>query len=219
MIRYLLYIGMILGLPFVYWIILEWQKPYFELEKNKNRKILSSVPEYLGILISEAALLKLILLHNKGLMEDIVFALLYVVLIAMTILCITDLWEKIVPNKILIVLILSGFLAVGTSLIRNAESVVRLIPSMILGFLFCFLTFGVAYMISKGSLGSGDVKLALILGILLTGEYVVGTVFYGCLVGAIYSIVQLCRKKLTRNDELPFVPFLYVGLIITYLVG
>ena len=70
-----------------------------------------------------------------------------------------------------------------------------------------------------GCLGAGDVKLALVMGLYLTGEYVVGAVFYGCIASAAYSLVQLARKKLSRKDTIPFVPFLYLGLIIRYLVG
>ena len=68
-------------------------------------------------------------------------------------------------------------------------------------------------------MGAGDVKLALVMGLYLTGEYVVGAVFYGCIASAAYSLVQLARKKLSRKDTIPFVPFLYLGLIIRYLVG
>ena len=93
------------------------------------------------------------------------------------------------------------------------------LASMIIGFIFCVVSFGLSYILSRGSLGSGDVKLAVLLGIFLTGEYVVGTIFYGCIMSALFSIVQLYRKKLTRKDAIPFVPFLYIGLIITYLVG
>ena len=41
----------------------------------------------------------------------------------------------------------------------------------------------------------------------------------GCIASAAYSLVQLARKKLSRKDTIPFVPFLYLGLIIRYLVG
>ena len=68
-------------------------------------------------------------------------------------------------------------------------------------------------------MGAGDVKLSLLMGLYLSVEYVVGAIVYGCLVGAVYSIVQLLRKKLSRKDMIPFVPFLYAGLIIRYLIG
>ena len=63
-----------------------------------------------------------------------------------------------------------------------------------------------------------DVKLSLIMGIYLTGRDIPGAVFYGCLIAAGYSIIQLIRKKITRKDRLPFVPFLYMGVVVRYLL-
>lgn len=216
---YLLYAVMLSGLPVFYWLVLEWQKPYFELENNKNKTLLKSIPEWLVLLSGEVVLLKRIYQYHNGLISSLMLILLYLVLVMMTTVCVTDLWEKIVPNRILLLTMLLGFLLIGGFCLKTPETVMAMLPSMILGFFFCFLTFGGAYLIGKGGLGSGDVKLSFVLGILLTGEFVVGVVFWGCLVGAVYAIVQLCRKKLTRKDELPFVPFLYIGLMITYLAG
>lgn len=81
------------------------------------------------------------------------------------------------------------------------------------------ISFGLGYLLSHKNMGAGDVKLVLVMGLYLTGEYVVGAVLYGCIVGAIFSAVQLARKKLSRKDAIPFVPFLYIGLIIRYLIG
>ena len=93
------------------------------------------------------------------------------------------------------------------------------LPSVVLGVVFCALCFGIGYLLSKRTMGAGDVKLSLLMGLYLTGEYVVGAIVYGCLVGAIYSLIQLARKKVTRKDAIPFVPFLYAGLIIRYFIG
>ena len=99
------------------------------------------------------------------------------------------------------------------------EPVIRLLPSVLLGVVFCMLSFGIVFMLGRGSMGAGDMKLSLVMGLLLTGEYVVGAVLYGCLAAAVFSIVQMLRKKLTRRDRIPFVPFLYVGLVLRYLAG
>lgn len=217
--EYVILIAMMLGLPGVYWILMQWQKPHFEEEKNQNRKFLKSLPEGIVVVVSELALIMIWDDYTKTEISGIMFVLLYTVLVVMTVLCMTDFWEKIVPNRILGIMILTCFIEVGLQALWNVSQVLRLVPSMIIGLSFCVISFGLSYMISYGSLGSGDVKLAILLGIFLTSEYVVGTIFYGCVISALYSIVQLCRKKLTRKDVLPFVPFLYIGLIITYLVG
>lgn len=150
---------------------------------------------------------------------DLRFTLLYVILAGTTVLCITDLWEYRVPNKILLILILLFPMILGLHSLGDMDAVIRILPSVILGFLFCMLSFGLGYWISHGSMGAGDVKLSLVMGLYLTGEYVVGAVVYGCLASALYSLIQLARKKVTRKDAIPFVPFLYLGLVIRYLIG
>ncbi len=212
-------IAMILGIPLLYFLILQWYKEDFDQEKNKTRKLLRSWQEIVVMLLAEVALVKTWFDYIHGKENDLMFALLYTVLIVMTILCMADYWERIVPNKILLILILVGLIEFAVQGIRDIHSLLNIIPAVILGFLFSAITFGIAYIVSKGSLGAGDVKLAILLGIFLTGEYVVGTVFYGSLLSAGFSIVQMLRKKLKRKDEIPFVPFLYMGLIIIYLVG
>ena len=80
-----------------------------------------------------------------------------------------------------------------------------------------FLAFYPFYLL--GALGAGDVKLAVIMGMYLTGDYVVGAVFYGCILSAVFSILMLARGKMTRKDSIPFVPFRYVGVVIRYFIG
>jgi len=216
------YIGLVLFvvvLPMVYTVILQWYKVRFEEETNRNRKLLRSPWEWMVLALSEAALIRIWFLFRAEELSNVMFFLMYMVLLFLTVFCMTDLWEKVVPNRILLLMILVGFCILAFFAIKETATVVYLIPSMVLGVLFCVLTFGVTYIVSKGSLGSGDVKLAILLGIFLTSEYVVGTIFYGCVISALFSIVQLIRKKVTRKDELPFVPFMYIGLIITYFMG
>lgn len=217
-IAYIILFITIIALPLLYWGTLQWYKSDFEEEKNRNRKPLRSIPEIIVVVVSEIALFNIWYEYATGLIPEITFALLYTVLVVMTVLCMTDFWEKVVPNRILIMLLLIGVIEIGIQGVADMNVVISMIPSVILGVLFCVLSFGITYIVSRGSMGSGDVKLALLLGIFLTGQYVVGTVFYGCLASALYSIVQMTRKKITRKDLLPFVPFLYIGLIITYLV-
>lgn len=217
--EYLILIAMAVGIPLLYFGILQWYKMDFEQEQNQNRILLRTIPELLVVLVSEAAMVKIWYDYRSESLSGILFVLLYTVLIFMSILCMTDYWETIVPNRILVLMLLICLLEIGIWGAREPEQFLKLLPTIILGLLFCMISFGVGYLLSRGSMGSGDVKLAILLGIFLTSEYVVGTVFYGCVISALFSIVQLSRKKLTRKDQIPFVPFLYMGLIVTYFMG
>ncbi len=216
---YITLLACMLGLPLLYVGILRWYKPCFEELQNQRRKLMTTLPEYIVIILSEVALVRIWYVLGKATVTNTIFMLLYIILVALTVLCMTDLWEKIVPNKILLLLIPIFIIVIGIHGVRDANKLITEIPGIVLGLLFCAMTFGLGYLLSKGSMGAGDVKLALIMGLYMTGEYVVGAIVYGCLASAAYSMVQLLRKRLGRKDEIPFVPFLYLGLIIRYFVG
>ena len=206
-------------LPVLYSALILWYRPYFEKEENQRRRPMASMREKAVIILSEAALLRLwYALGMKG-FDDLRFTLLYLMLAGMTTFCMTDIWEQIVPNKLLLIFLFAFVIVLGAQGLRDLEGLTDMLPSILLGVIFCGLCFGIGYLLSRRTMGAGDVKLSLLMGLYLTGEYVVGAVVYGCIVGAVYSVIQLSRKKLTRKDMIPFVPFLYIGLIIRYLIG
>lgn len=192
---------------------------FFQKEENRGRIPLRTAPELIAMLLAELALVRIWWTLGKCSILEVRFQLLFVMLTGMTFFCMTDYWEQIVPNRMLLAMLLLFLLILGWQAIRDMESILWLLASVVLGLLFSMISFGLGYLLSHGSMGAGDVKLAMVMGLYLTGEYVVGAVFYGCIAGAIFSIVQLVRKKLSRKDVIPFVPFLFLGLIIRYLAG
>ncbi len=216
--QYLLLAAGVLGIPLVYAGAMAWYSPAFEKEENRNRKRFRSPEEILIFLSAEAALV-CVWRREAAQGEVLLYLLLLVMLAAMTFFCAADLWEHVVPNPMLLLLVPVFVLLTGMTAIRDMEAFLRLLPSIFFGEIFCAVSFGLAYLLSRGSMGAGDVKLALVMGLYLTGEYVSGAVLYGCLAAALFSLVQLARKKLGRRDKIPFVPFLYIGLIIRYIAG
>lgn len=218
MASYVSIVSGILLLPVFYVLFLLWYRADFERPENQRRSPLHSSVEKMVVLVSEAALIRFWFALDKTGFYNLNFTLFYIILVGMTVFCMTDLWEHVVPNKILLILLLLFLIAAGIQALRDVDGLTELFPSMVLGVLFCALCFGLGYLFSRKSMGAGDVKLSLVMGLFLTGEYVVGAVLYGCLVSAGYSVVQMLRKKLSRKDVIPFVPFLYIGLVIRCFV-
>ena len=136
------YIGLallIIALPLLYFVIMQWYKVRFEEEKNKNRKLLRSPWELAVLFFSEGALIRIWTLYRADQLTSVLFYLLYVVLVFMTVFCITDLWERVVPNRILLLLILFGFCVIALFAIKETDTVIHLLPSMVLGVLFCII--------------------------------------------------------------------------------
>lgn len=210
--------GMFL-MPCIYWGTMMLYRTSFQEEENRNRKPFHSIQEIIVMLAAETALIRIWWSLGNCTATDMTFELLFIMLTAMTFFCMTDYWEKVVPNRMLLILLCLFIIILGLQGISNTEALFKALPSIILGLIFCAISFGLGYLLSHGNMGAGDVKLVLVMGLFLTGEYVVGAILYGCIVSALYSIIQLARKKLSRKDQIPFVPFLYIGVIIRYLIG
>lgn len=146
------------------------------------------------------------------------YILTMVLLCGMAALTVSDVKQKLIPNKLIIVFLLIWVMIVGITMILNIEQGLALLFRSLGGGLAGGLIFLLCYIISRGQLGAGDVKLAFVMGLYLTGERIIGGIFYGTLLCCIYSIVQLCRKKLTLKDGVPLVPFLYMGSITTLFI-
>lgn len=206
-------------LPIVYLGVLYYYRECFTQECNKKRRFLRSMPEIIVLVVSEAAVLRIWYSYTSGKLSGLMLLMLIIMLYGMTILCMTDYWEKVVPNRILLLWMMIWILVMGSYGVRDLNAMMRHMFGVILGLVFCMLSFGFCYLISKGNMGAGDVKLAVIMGMYLTGDYVVGAVFYGCILSAVFSILMLARGKMTRKDSIPFVPFLYIGVVIRYFIG
>lgn len=89
-----------------------------------------------------------------------------------------------------------------------------------LGMALFYLVLAVVY---PSGMGFGDVKLALSLGTALGWMGWVAAVYgtaLGFLVAAVYSLVMLAFRRITRKDSIPHGPFMLVGaLLIPVLLG
>ena len=92
--------------------------------------------------------------------------------------------------------------------------------SLLLGFLAPVLFFGTLFLSSGGRwLGGGDVRIGAIMGFVLGWPIVIIGLFWGYLLGSIYSAIGLITKKLTRKSPIPFGPFLLLGTYIAMFWG
>jgi prepilin signal peptidase PulO-like enzyme (type II secretory pathway) len=133
-------------------------------------------------------------------------------------LTVTDIKVHLIPNRVLMVLFLLWIAVEGVYLITEIENGFSLLCRSLVGAFIGGIIFFLCYLLSKGQLGAGDVKLAFIMGLFLTGERIIGAIFYGTVLCCFFSIVQLIRKKLTLKDGVPLVPFMYMGVLVTLFI-
>ena len=79
--------------------------------------------------------------------------------------------------------------------------------------------FLLAHFISKGGVGMGDVKLFAVIGCYVGSGSIMSVAFLSALSGAVYSISMLLLKKIKLKEEIPFAPFIFVGTMLTMVLG
>lgn len=136
-----------------------------------------------------------------------------------TVLSIVDLAEKRLPNAVVFPALgaVAVLLVPATWATGNWMSLVW----ALVGSAAMFAVYFVLALISPSSMGMGDVKLALVIGLLL-GWFGLSAWLVGLLaafvVGGVIAIVALALKRVTLRGSIPFGPSMLVGALITLLL-
>jgi prepilin signal peptidase PulO-like enzyme (type II secretory pathway) len=149
-----------------------------------------------------------------------VFGLWLVFLVGFVALAVYDLKWFLLPDVIVFPLIGLALLQVLALPLFFGESWSTVLGSA-LGALLMSGLFFLIYVISKGSwIGFGDVKLAVVLGLLAGGPLAALLVlFVASVLGSLLSLPLVAAGKATRKSHLPFGPLLIMGLIVVVLFG
>lgn len=98
-----------------------------------------------------------------------------------------------------------------------ASDYARLLTALGVG-VATMISYVLLYLLSRGSLGMGDVKFAFPLG-LCVGWYAPGNwllaIFISFLISGVVVVIGLVTKQMTRKSRLAFGPYMFLG---TFLV-
>ncbi|HEY5709033.1 MAG TPA: prepilin peptidase [Solirubrobacterales bacterium] len=124
----------------------------------------------------------------------------------------TDLEQRIIPNKILIVAAVLGVAIAATGDPGSLPE--RTIAAAAAG----GLLFGAALVYPRG-MGLGDVKLAAVMGLFL-GRNVAPAILVALLAGSFVGLAMIARDgAAARKKAIPFGPFLALGGVVGLLAG
>lgn len=130
-----------------------------------------------------------------------------------------DLKHYIIPDEVIYPAIIISMLWLLYSFSFGALGKADLFYTIICA-LGASLFFFLIWFFSKGmAMGFGDVKLALLIGLVLGFPNIVPGLFLGFLFGAIIGSVLVLSKKRGFKSEIPFGPFLLLGLIVSLFYG
>lgn len=143
----------------------------------------------------------------------------YFLAVGLLCLAIIDLRKRIIPNRILLIMLgMRGIFLIAEAILYP-EYIWNFVISIMSGSLLAMIILFIAYFIGKKGMGMGDIKMFGVIGCYMGPTAVIGTMFFSFFLAAIYSIFLLIMKRIGTKDEIPFAPFAYIGMLIAGLVG
>jgi prepilin signal peptidase PulO-like enzyme (type II secretory pathway) len=140
-------------------------------------------------------------------------AFLFYIASVLIIIFVYDLKHYIIPDKVLFPAII---ISVFYNIFFNYNNILNYFWGVLVGAGF----FLAIFLISKGNwMGFGDVKLAVLMGLLLGLPNVLAALFLAFFFGAIIGIILMVFGKKKMKSEIPFGPFLIIGTFLALLWG
>lgn len=123
-----------------------------------------------------------------------------------------DLEHHLVPNSLVFTAFFAGLAA---QLFLPFKSWGSSLTGLVLG----GGIFLAIYVLTRGGMGAGDVKLMAVIGFYLGWPGTIIAMFFAFLLGAISGIFLIAAGLKKRRDPLPFVPALFAGTFLTVYWG
>ncbi len=150
----------------------------------------------------------------------LLIAMWMVLIVGFVMLSVYDLRWMLLPDRIVYPMqVLAGVYA-GLQIWALGTGI-RGVVSALLGVLILAGLFWGLYQVSRGAwIGGGDVKLAVVLGLVVGTPLKAGLVlFLSSLLGSVVGVPAMIVGKQGRNTKIPFGPFLMVATIVIVLFG
>lgn len=143
-----------------------------------------------------------------------------VILTGLIALAVYDIRWMLLPNRL--VFPLQALAAVYVTMAASSSgSYVHTIWQAVLGVIFSAGLFYLLFQVSRGTwIGGGDVKLAVVLGLVLGGAVEsLLMIFVASLLGSLVGIPLVLAGKTKLQGKIPFGPLLIAATVIVYLFG
>jgi prepilin signal peptidase PulO-like enzyme (type II secretory pathway) len=179
------------------WRWSEWKRPY--------------------LVIGGTAVLFFLLPLWLTVLANLIFNSLYIAILILII--VTDLEHRLIFNKVIYAG--TALALVGSFFVTGDENNVKLaIVGGVVGFVIFYPLYWFAnklYGAGAVALGMGDVKLALMLGVMLGFHRIFFALFWGIILGGVITLILLLSRRVTRRTALPYGQYLAVvgiGMLI-----
>lgn len=182
-------------------------------EKSNGEKVYFALTITTCLIISY--IVQVFIYKNTEILSFAKLCILYAIVVSAALV---DYKLKIIPNY----LVLTGLGARAIIYVFEmffSSDLKQIIISDLIGLALGFGIFAIVSIITKQALGFGDAKLFAVVGLTLGSFGTYSVMFTSVLVSAVISIALLIFKKRGRKDSIPFGPCIYIGYILTLLLG
>ena len=187
---------------------------------GKCRHCKAKISAQYPIIETLTGLLFLLLYLKFGLAwVTLVYAALAALLVVITLI---DYRHMIIPNGLVIAGLVVGTAQLAASIFTKGifegwtvYAIGFLAGGLPLFIIAAFCT----YVLKKDAIGGGDIKLMAFAGLILGWKLIIPAYFIGIVVGAVASIILMATGKKKRGDEIPFGPFLCLGIAVSMFFG
>ena len=119
-----------------------------------------------------------------------------------------------IPNVFIVFGIMCRVVVLAFELFTQTEYIGMTLLSELIAAAVLLLAAVLCSLCIKNSIGYGDMKLFIVMGLMLSLDGIWGAIFLSLIVSFIISAYVLITKKKTRKDSIPFGPSIVIG---TYL--
>ena len=137
-------------------------------------------------------------------------AMMFVLTSCLILISLIDYKTQIIPDGLVGVIAVSGALY---NLLYASQGVVDMLLAGAVGFVVMLVIF----VISRGGMGGGDVKLSAAVGLWLGVEGTLLFLLLAFIMGGVISLLLLASGAKSKGDAIPFGPFLCLAAFVTVL--
>lgn len=181
----------------------------FFLNKGKCHHCGSKIPIIHPIMEFIGGALFVLSFHVFGLTLELISA--WIIILVLISESVSDINKQIVIDRVWLI----GIVPLIIIRIIQNQFLDYLISAGVMFILLFLIAFIGSKIMKKDVLGGGDIKLYLFIGFALTIEKSFLSLFLASIIALIYSMI----KGKDKESYIPLVPFIAVGVIISYFLG
>lgn len=129
-----------------------------------------------------------------------------------------DLKKKIIPNKLVLLGLVLRAIIYILEIFLCKDVIKDIFVNDLIGFAIGFGVLFLTGLLTKGSIGFGDIKLFAVIGLSIGFMGTLGTLFLGLLASSFGGIILLIKYR-DKKRTFAFGPFIFIGYVLVILFG